>query len=186
MSKDYIQNYLVSQEQLLSSIDTAKVNKLIEIVNKAWEEDRQIFVCGNGGSASNASHFVTDLYKAAGDTKRKPCKAITLNDNVSLMTALANDHSFGDIFTKQLEANAEEGDLFIALSVSGNSVNVVNAMRWASENKLQTVALVGGHKGKLAEMASFSIELDELHYGRVEDAQMMICHMVCYSFIEAS
>ena len=186
MNKDYIQDYITSQKELLNSIDTAKVCKLIEFVNKAWEEDRQIFICGNGGSASNASHFVTDLYKAAGDTNRKPCKAITLNDNISLMTALANDHSFEDVFTKQLEANAKEGDLFIALSVSGNSTNVVNAMRWASNNNLQTVALVGGHKGKLADMASFSIVLDELHYGKVEDAQMMICHMVCYSFIEAS
>jgi len=120
----------------------------------------------------------------ASDTMNKRFKGMTLNDNVSWMTALANDYNYEDVYVGQLKNFAKEGDLFMALSVSGNSPNVVKAMRWANDKGLQTIALVGGKKGALADLADFSIVVDEEHYGRVEDTQMTICHMICYAFIE--
>ena len=186
MDNDYIKDYLSKQQELLKSLPQEQIVQLIDIFKKAWEEERQIFVCGNGGSAANASHFITDLSKAASDTMDRRFKGMTLNDNVSWMTALGNDYSYEDIFVGQLKNFAQEGDLVMALSVSGNSPNVVKAMKWANEQKLQTIALVGGKKGALSDLASFSIVVEGEHYGRVEDTQMSICHMICYAFIEDS
>jgi len=186
MDNKYIAEYLRKQEACLKALPQDQIVQLIDIFKKAWEEERQIFVCGNGGSAANASHFITDLSKAASDKMNKRFKGMTLNDNVSWLTALGNDYSYEDIFVGQLKNFAQEGDLFMALSVSGNSPNVVKAMKWANDEKLQTIALVGGQRGALADLASFSIAVDEEHYGRVEDTQMSICHMICYAFIEDS
>jgi len=103
---------------------------------------------------------------------------------VSWMTALGNDYSYADIFVGQLQNYGRKGDLAITLSVSGNSPNCVKAIEWARQNGLETVALVGGKKGKLSEIADISIVINDTHYGRVEDAHMGICHMFCYVFME--
>jgi D-sedoheptulose 7-phosphate isomerase len=148
------------------------------------EEERQIFVFGNGGSAANASHFVTDLGKGASDKITKRFRCLSLAGNVSWMTALGNDYSFEDIFLRQLINYARTGDVALALSVGGNSPNVVRAMEWAKKKGMQTVALVGAKRGRLAEIADRVIVVNSTHYGRVEDAHMGICHMLCYAFVE--
>src|SRR6267378_4426953 len=109
---------------------------------------------------------------------------LALNDNVSWMTALANDYSYEDAFVGQLQNYGRPGDLALGISVSGNSPNCVKALEWARKNGLQTVALVGAKRGRMAEIAEQSITINDTHYGRVEDAQMAICHMLCYAFIE--
>jgi len=182
--QDWINDYLKAQKAALDSIPPGAVEELIAKLRKALAEDRQIFVFGNGGSASNASHFVTDLGKGASDKISKRFRCLSLNDNVSWMTALGNDYSYEDIFVGQLMNYARPGDLALALSVSGNSPNVVRAMEWAGEHGLQTIALVGGKRGRLAEIAGQVIVINSVHYGRVEDAQMGICHMLCYAFME--
>jgi D-sedoheptulose 7-phosphate isomerase len=108
----------------------------------------------------------------------------SLNDNVSWMTALANDYAYEDVFVGQLQNYGRSGDLVISLSVSGNSPNCVKALAWAKQHGLHTVALVGGRRGRMAEIADQSIVIQDTHYGRVEDAQMTICHLLCYAFIE--
>jgi D-sedoheptulose 7-phosphate isomerase len=160
------------------------VENLIRILAKALREDRQIFVFGNGGSAANASHFVTDLGKGSSDKIGKRFRCLSLNDNVSWMTALGNDYCYDDIFVRQLSNFARRGDVVLVMSVSGNSPNVVRAMEWSIENGLCTIALVGKKRGRLAELAEHVIAIDSEHYGRVEDAQMGICHMLCYAFME--
>src|SRR5690349_12074035 len=100
------------------------------------------------------------------------------------MTAIGNDYAYDQIFVRQLENYGRKGDVVLALSVSGNSPNVVNALEWANKNGLHTIALVGGKKGKMAEIAQQAIVINSTHYGRVEDAQMSICHMLCYAFME--
>jgi len=100
------------------------------------------------------------------------------------MTALGNDYSYEDIFVRQLMNYGQPGDIAFALSVSGGSPNVVRAMEWAKANELKTIALVGGKRGKLAKIAEIVISIDSKHYGRVEDAHMGICHMICYAFME--
>ncbi len=182
--KNWINNYLQGQKAALDSIPVQAVEELIGKFKKALAEDLQIFVFGNGGSAANASHFITDLGKGASDKLVKRFRCLSLNDNVSWMTALGNDYSYQDIYLRQLMNYGRTGDLVLALSVSGSSPNVVRATEWAKGNGLSTIALVGAKRGKLATIAEQVIVIDSTHYGRVEDAQMAICHMLCYAFIE--
>jgi len=180
----WIGEYLKAQKAALDSIPVGAVAQLIDKLRQALKEDRQIFVMGNGGSAANASHFATDLGKGASDKVGGRFRVLSLNDNVSWLTALGNDYSYEDIFIRQLMNYGKAGDLLLALSVSGSSPNVVQATEWAKTNGLHTVALVGGKRGKLGEIAHQTIVINSTHYGRVEDAQMGICHMLCYAFME--
>ncbi len=181
---NWISDYLKAQKAALDSISIDGVAQLIEKLRLALKEDRQIFVMGNGGSAANASHFATDLGKGSSDKVGRRFRVLSLNDNVSWMTALGNDYSYEDVYVRQLMNYGRPGDLLLVLSVSGNSPNVVRATEWAKKNGLHTIALVGGKRGRLAELADQTMVIDSPHYGRVEDAQMGICHMLCYAFME--
>ncbi len=182
--KDWIAKYIASQKAALDSIPAQAVSDLVEILRKALQEDRQIFVFGNGGSAANASHFITDLGKGASDKIGKRFRCLSLNDNVSWMTALGNDYCYEDVFVRQLGNYGRRGDVVLVMSVSGNSPNLVRALEWSAKNGLVTIALVGKKRGRLAEIANHVIVIDSEHYGRVEDAHMGICHMLCYAFME--
>jgi D-sedoheptulose 7-phosphate isomerase len=180
----YVREYLQAQKAALEAVSAEQVSRLILEFKKAWDEDRRIFVFGNGGSAANASHFVTDLGKSASDAMKKPFRCLSLNDNTPWITAIGNDYDYKDVFLRQLKNFGNPGDIVFTLSVSGSSPNVVTAVEWAREHGLYTIALVGGKRGKLAELADFVIAIDSTHYGRVEDVQMGICHMICYAFVE--
>lgn len=182
--KSWLTEYINAQKAALDSIPLDKVQELIHILACAWKDGRQIFVFGNGGSAANSSHFVTDLGKGSSDKLGKRFRVLSLNDNVSWMTAISNDYTYEDVFVRQLENYGKAGDVVLSLSVSGNSPNCVKALEWAKKNGLVTIALVGGKRGKMAEIAEHVIVINDTHYGRVEDAQMGICHMLCYAFME--
>jgi D-sedoheptulose 7-phosphate isomerase len=181
---DWISDYIKAQKEALDSIPVEAVAQIIEKLRRAVKEDRQIFVFGNGGSAANSSHFVTDLGKGASDKIGGRFRCLSLNDNVSWMTALGNDYSYEDTFVRQLMNYGRPGDIVLALSVSGDSPNVVRAVEWAKQHGLQTIALVGAKRGKVADLAEQVIVIQSTHYGRVEDAHMGICHMLCYAFME--
>jgi D-sedoheptulose 7-phosphate isomerase len=100
------------------------------------------------------------------------------------MTALGNDYDYSEVFSRQLMNLARPGDLLMVMSVSGSSPNLVKAVEWAKSNGCVTIALVGGKKGKLAELSDHVLVIDDTHYGRVEDAHMGICHMIAYAFME--
>jgi D-sedoheptulose 7-phosphate isomerase len=182
--KQWVADYLTAQQAALDSIPIDAVAQIIEKFRAALREDRQIFVFGNGGSAANASHFATDLGKGSSDRLGKRFRVLSLNDNGSWMTALGNDYAYEDVFVRQLMNYAKPGDLVLVMSVSGNSPNVVKATEWANKNGVQTIALVGRKRGKLAEIAGQTIVINDTHYGRAEDAHMGICHMICYAFME--
>src|SRR5215467_4019548 len=129
--KQWITDYIRTQKAAHDSIPAELVAGLIEDLRTALKEDRQVFVFGNGGSAANASHFATDLGKAASDKVGKRFRVQSLNDNVSWLTALANDYAYEDVFAGQLQNYARPGDIAMALSVSGNSPNCVKALEWA-------------------------------------------------------
>ena len=181
---NWIADYVRAQKAALDSIPVEAVARLIDRLNQALAEDRQVFCFGNGGSASNCSHFATDLGKGSSDKVGRRFRVLSLNDNVSWMTALGNDYAYEDIFVRQLQNYARPGDLALSLSVSGNSPNCVKALEWARDNGLHAIALVGARRGRMAEAAHEVIVIDDTHYGRVEDAQMGICHMLCYAFME--
>lgn len=180
----WIEAYRAEQQAVVEAIPAEKVARLIDRLRVAVKEDRQIFVFGNGGSAANASHFITDLGKGASDKIGRRFRCLSLNDNVSWLTALGNDYAYEDVFVGQLRNYARAGDLVMVMSVSGSSPNLVKAVQWCKANGVQTVALVGGKRGKLAEIADEAIVVNSEHYGRVEDAHMTICHMLCYAFME--
>jgi D-sedoheptulose 7-phosphate isomerase len=180
----WIPDYVRAQQTALDSIPADGVAQLVEKLREALKEDRQIFAFGNGGSAANASHFATDLGKGASDKVGKCFRVLSLNDNVSWLTALGNDYAYDQVFVRQLRNYGKPGDLVLTMSVSGNSPNLVKALEWAKQNGLITVALVGAKRGRMAELADQVIVINDTHYGRVEDAHMGICHMVCYAFME--
>lgn len=180
----WIDAYVVAQDRALRSVPPAEIAAVIDVVMRAGREGRRIFVCGNGGNAANAAHFTTDLGKNASAAAPRPFKVLSLADNVSWMTAIGNDFAFDDVFVRQLTNHAERGDLLVVSSVSGSSPNLVAACRWAKEHGLETIALVGGKRGAVAPLADHLIVIEDGHYGRVEDAQMNILHMICYSVCE--
>lgn len=182
--KDYLENYIGEQRSALESIPVDQVETVIRIFQKALKEDRQIFVFGNGGSASNASHFITDLGKSASDKTFRRFRCLSLNENLSWITAIGNDYAYEDIYLRQLENYARPGDIVMVLSVSGNSPNLVKAIEYCKKQNVYTIALLGGKKGRLAELADESIIIDSTHYAKVEDCHMHICHMICYAFVE--
>lgn len=181
---NYFREYISQQKKTLDTIPLEKLEEVISLFKAALDNDKNIFVFGNGGSAANASHFVTDLGKGSSDKTYKRFRCQSLNDNTSWITAIGNDYSFDDIFLRQLMNLADAGDLILTMSVSGNSPNLVKAVCWAKENKIHSIALVGGKKGKLAEISDTVVVVEDTHYGRVEDAHMGICHMIAYAFME--
>jgi D-sedoheptulose 7-phosphate isomerase len=182
--KQWVADYIRAQKAAHDSIPVEAVSGVIERLRVALREQRQIFVFGNGGSAANSSHFATDLGKGASDKVGQRFRILSLNDNVSWMMALANDYSYEEVFVGQLKNYGRPGDIALSLSVSGDSPNCVKALEWAKEHGLHTIALVGAKRGRMAEIADDVIVIADTHYGRVEDAQMGICHMICYAFME--
>lgn len=180
----WISDYLDAQKRAIDTIPVETVERCLEVLREAWRAERQIFVCGNGGSAANASHFATDLGKGSSDTLGQRFRVLSLADNVSWLTAIGNDYAYEDTFVRQLENFGRAGDVLISVSVSGNSPNVVKAVEWAKGQGLHTIALVGEKRGRSAELAEHVIAIADTHYGRVEDAQMHILHMFCYAFME--
>jgi D-sedoheptulose 7-phosphate isomerase len=182
--KDWLGSYIAQQKAALDSIPLQQLEHVIELFRKALAEDRQIFVFGNGGSAANASHFATDLGKGASDKLDRRFRIFSLNDNTPWMTALGNDYSYGEVFSRQLANYGRAGDLVLTMSVSGSSPNLVKALEWSKKHGLTTIALVGEKRGPLAKLADHVIAIGSGHYGRVEDAHMGICHMICYAIME--
>ena len=182
--QSWIQNYLENHKKVIESMPVGKIDKLITLFKKANREEKQIFIFGNGGSAASASHFVTDLGKGASDKVSKRFKCFSLNEASAWMTAIGNDYSYEDIFIHQLRNFASPGDIVFTMSVSGNSPNLVKAVDWANNEGLHTIALVGGKRGLLAEIAGDIVVIDSTHYGHVEDAHMLIVHMLTYAFME--
>jgi D-sedoheptulose 7-phosphate isomerase len=191
----WLQEYLQDQSRIALALPVNEIEEWIRILQKARENNAHIFSCGNGGSASNSSHFATDLGKGASGlvppdvvseklSTGKRFRVSSLNDNVSWMTALGNDSAYEDVYIEQLKNFAKSGDVFIGISVSGNSPNILKAAQWSKENGLTVLALVGNRPNKLLSLASRSIAVDGSHYGRVEDAHMHILHLLCYAFIE--
>ncbi len=170
--------------EALDTLDLTAVSKAIEILREARDEQRQIFVCGNGGSASTASHFVCDMLKGA--SQRGPrFRIMALTDSLATITAYSNDVSYDCVFAEQLKNFAKQGDVVMALSGSGNSPNVVNALQYANSIGCRTIALTGRDRGKLGPLATVNIHVAEPHMGRIEDGHLIACHMLCYYFMEA-
>ncbi len=176
---DFAKNYLAYLTQVISSLDTTAIGKFVDLVVDAREKGRQIFFIGNGGSAATASHFANDI-SIGTRTTRKPFKAMSLTDNVAILTALGNDEGYEYIFVKQLQNFANPNDVLVAISASGNSPNIIKALEFAKTNKMFIVGLSGFDGGKLKQMSDLAINVStpKGEYGPVEDLHMVVDHLV--------
>jgi D-sedoheptulose 7-phosphate isomerase len=141
-------------------------------------------VCGNGGSASTASHFVTDMVKGASYGRSTRFRIMALTDSLPTITAYANDVGYDHVFVEQLRNFAAAGDVLMALSGSGNSPNVIRAVEYANSIGCFTIGLSGRDGGRLAPLSRLSIHVPDAHMGRIEEAHFLVCHMIGYYFME--
>jgi D-sedoheptulose 7-phosphate isomerase len=178
------QQYRSELLKAIETIDLAAVERAIDVLRRAREEDRRIFVCGNGGSASTASHFATDILKGASFGRDKRFRIMALTDSLSTLTAYSNDVSYECVFVEQLKNFAEPGDVLVAISGSGNSPNVLRAMEYANSVGCHTIALSGRDGGKMGPLAKTEVRVAHPHMGRIEDGHMIVLHMIGYYFME--
>jgi D-sedoheptulose 7-phosphate isomerase len=168
----------------IDTIDTGRVGVAIEWFKEARAKGRHIFVCGNGGSASTASHFACDIVKGASYQRDERFKIMALTDSLATLTAYSNDVGYDCVFAEQLKNFAQPDDVVMCISGSGNSPNVVCAMEYANSVGCKTIALTGRDGGKLGPLAQLNLQVPVPHMGRIEDAHMIICHMIAYHFME--
>jgi len=179
----YIQNYVREAHAALDApYLLAAVERIVPILLRARAEDRTIFFFGNGGSASTASHFVTDIAKVAGGTAGhgpgKRFRCVSLNDNIPGLTAWANDVGYAEVFSGPLKALAEKGDVVVAISGSGNSPNVLEAVKTARAMGLTTIGLTGIGGGKLKDMVDVALVVPSNSMQHTEDTHLITLHLL--------
>jgi D-sedoheptulose 7-phosphate isomerase len=185
VSTAFLERYQSDILQVIQGIDLEKIRQVIAALAEARDHGRHIFVCGNGGSAATASHFVCDMGKGASFNRGSRFRIMALNDSLPTLTAYSNDVSYDCVFVEQLKNFAEPGDVLIAISGSGNSPNVLRAVEYANSVGCVTIALSGRDGGKLGPMAKLHVCAAHQHMGRIEDAHMIAAHMISYYFMEA-
>jgi D-sedoheptulose 7-phosphate isomerase len=181
---NFAEAYKTDLLKAIDTIDLGKVDQAIQWFKDARAGGKHIFVCGNGGSASTASHFACDVVKGASFNRESRFRIMALTDQLPTLTAYANDVSYEAVFVEQLKNFANPGDLFMGISGSGNSPNVLRAIEYANQAGCRTMALTGRDGGKLGPLAQLNIQVPVPHMGRIEDAHMIVCHMICYYFMD--
>lgn len=169
--------YLEAMKGILAQIDADAIDAYAGVLVDAWREGRRVFVFGNGGSAYNASHHVTDYVKTAAAPGKPRLHAFSMTDNVGLLTAVGNDLDYDQAFLFPLESYARAGDVAVGISCSGNSPNLLRACEWARAKGLKVVALTGFAGGKVKELAHLHINIPSDNYGIIEDLHMSIGHI---------
>jgi len=173
-----IQNYLSAHAELAKKLDMSEFQAGVDLVREKFESGKKIFTCGNGGSASTASHFITDWNKMVNLATGKKFRGISLCDNIGVITAYANDINYEEVFQGQLKAMLDEGDLVIGISGSGNSMNVVRAIEYANANGADTLGILGYDGGKLKSIVKQSVLVPSFDMQLCEDVHLMFGHMV--------
>jgi len=174
----YCEEYVGRLRDMLGEISPEQVARAAEMLQEARRRGNRIYIFGNGGSAVTASHFAVDLAKgtAAPDTPR--FRAISLSENIAVLTAVGNDYSYEEIFEEQLRGLVEPGDVAIGISASGNSPNVLRAVQYAGKHGASTLGLVGFGGGKLAGLADLALVVSPKNYGLSEEAHLILIHIL--------
>jgi len=171
-------SYLEQLKVLLDIFPHDKFEEIGNILMKAYDEGKQVFIMGNGGSGSTASHFACDINKGCCFNLEKKFKVICLNDNIPTMLAYANDLSYDKIFVEQLKNFLQPGDVVICISASGNSENVLQAVSYAKKKEALTIGLTGFDGGKLARIVDVPLVAAINDMQKVEDLHMIVVHML--------
>lgn len=176
--------YLQRLNEEVSRIDLAAMQRWADLIFQAWENGRFVFIFGNGGSGTTASHMAEDLGKSTlherdlKDESKKRLKVLSLTDNAGWLMAVGNDLAYDQIFVQQLMNYGSEGDVVIAISGSGNSPNVLNAVDWANRHGLTTFGLTGYAGGKLKQMQTDGLHVELNDMGMVESIHLCLFHWV--------
>ncbi|MGY8770341.1 MAG: SIS domain-containing protein [Pirellulales bacterium] len=176
--------YLTRLQSEISHVDQAEIQKWADLVYECWENGKFVYIFGNGGSGTTASHFAEDLGKSSlhehelNDESKKRLKVLSLTDNAGWLMAVGNDIGYDQIFLQQLMNYGGEGDLAIGISGSGNSDNVLLAIDWANRHGLKTLGLTGYSGGKLKDMAQHKMHVPLDDMGMVESIHLCLFHWV--------
>lgn len=181
---DFTEAYRSQLLTAISTLDLSKVDQAIAWFREARDSDRHIFVCGNGGSASTASHFACDILKGASFERDRRFRILALTDSLPTLTAYSNDVCYACVFEEQLKNFAQRDDVVMAISGSGNSANVIRAIEYGNRIGCKTLALTGRDGGRLGSLAQLNIQIPVEHMGRIEDLHLVVCHMIAYHFME--
>ncbi|MBI2596222.1 SIS domain-containing protein [Candidatus Daviesbacteria bacterium] len=189
--KNIARNYLNDLKDSLGKIKLADVQKLADVLLEAYKNDKTVYILGNGGAASTASHMACDLGKGTlknvYNPREKRLRVVSLSDNVATMTAFANDLSFDDMFLQQLHNLVQEGDVVIGISGSGNTPNIIKALMYAKNEGAKTIGLLGYHTGgKAKEFVDFGITVQSSSYGIIEDVHLALNHLLtsCLAYMK--
>lgn len=172
----FFDGYAEETARAWRTIDPAALDRAAEILLDAYLRGAGVFSCGNGGSASIANHLQCDHVKGIRNTTDLTPRVVSLSTNVELLSAIANDIGYEQVFEYQLQSQAQPGDALIAISSSGGSPNIVRALTWARDNGLRTVALTGFGGGDARTIADVAIHVDGANYGVIEDTHQAIMH----------
>lgn len=172
----FADGYLSYLSDVLSRLDRGQVARFISVLDDASQREATVFFLGNGGSAATASHFQNDLT----GWRQAPMRVVALTDNVAVLTAVGNDHGYEHVFRMQLENLMRPDDVVVAISASGNSPNVLQAIEYANEHGATTVGLTGFDGGKLARIVAVNVHAptEKGEYGPAEDVHMILDHLV--------
>jgi phosphoheptose isomerase len=174
----FLADYATAMAAALNSVRPSEIDRAVTAMKRAIQADRLIFTCGNGGSAAIANHLTCDCSKGiAANTTLRP-RVVSLSATVELVTAIANDMEYPEVFAYQLKNAARPGDVLITISSSGDSENIVRALAWAGDNGMTTIALSGFSGGRSAQMADISLHVAAHNYGVVEDVHQSLIHIL--------
>jgi D-sedoheptulose 7-phosphate isomerase len=173
-----IMTYFTEVEQMMQSLSLGHLQQVFHLLEEAYHKRRRIFIMGNGGSAATASHFALDLAKNTIASEAPRLKAISLTDHVPLITAWSNDTHYGHIFAEQLTNLIEPGDVVIGISTSGNSPNVIHAVKLAKQVGAATIGLLGAEGGQLKNLVDIYVLAPGQNIEQEEDAHMILAHVI--------
>jgi phosphoheptose isomerase len=175
-SKEFYLKYISEKNSLLKKVDFKELDKIIKEIKKSIKNDNIIYSCGNGGSSSLADHLTCDFIKQTNNKTSLKLKSISLSSNMSLISAISNDISFDEIFSFQVEKLCKKNDILILFSVSGNSKNLIKAVKTASRKQIKTISFTGFNGGKLSKLSDYNINFPMANYGIVEDCHVTMMH----------
>jgi D-sedoheptulose 7-phosphate isomerase len=184
MIQQFATQYFDEQDQANRELLGSELERQLEILETAYKNDKQIIVFGNGGSASTASHFVCDLGKGASRANLRRFRVFSLNDNMAMLSAYANDVSYDDVFSEALKNYVREGDVVIGITASGNSPNILKAIDVGRESGATTLGWIGFGGGKLKDKVDSALYCSSRNYGVVECAHMILHHVVAQHFMK--
>ena len=182
MLRGFANGYFSKLKSTIDEIPMEKVERIVQIIFDAYQNNKYVFIMGNGGSASTASHFACDLGKGTICEGKPRFRVVSLNDNIPLITALSNDFGYERVFVEQLMNLVNPEDLVISITASGNSPNILRAVEYAKRQGAKAIGLIGFGGGKLQEIVDEHITVSSTNYGQVEDVHLILSHAISQYF----